>query len=126
MYCGIYDVTNLNTNGDFGRFLKTVLWAYFGKKDITNDSYAHTASVINYITDAFPPAFISSVDSDPLLSQSELLLNKLKSLNVPTHELLFKDSNLGLGHEYQFTMDSSGKLALNKSLEFLTRMFESK
>ena len=56
LYCGIYDVTNLNTGGEFGGFLKTVLWAYFGKKDISDDRYAQSASVNDYLTpNSSPP-----------------------------------------------------------------------
>lgn len=76
-----------------------------------------TASVINFVTNKFPPTFISAGDKDPLLSQSKLLSNKLKSLDVFTKELFFQDSNLA--HEYQFTIDKNGKLALNQALAFL-------
>jgi acetyl esterase len=120
LYCGIYDVTNLKTGGDFGSFLETVQWAYFGKKDISNDEYAKSASVVKYVTNTFPPTFVSAGNKDPLLPQSEILSSKLKSLDVPVFELFFKDTNLNLAHEYQFTIDNSGKLALNKSLEFLS------
>jgi acetyl esterase len=49
LYCGIYEIDNLKTEGAFGSFLKTVMWAYFGKKDISNDEYAKTASVTNVL-----------------------------------------------------------------------------
>ena len=32
LYCGIYEIDNLNTEGEFGTFLEKVNWAYFGKK----------------------------------------------------------------------------------------------
>ena len=32
LYCGIYDISNLNLSGNFGKFLRTVLWAYGGRK----------------------------------------------------------------------------------------------
>jgi acetyl esterase/lipase len=119
LYCGIYDVNNLKSEGKFDSFLKTVLWAYFGKKDITRDDYAKTASVVDHVTGTYPPTFISAGDNDPLLPQSEILSNKLTQLNVPTFTLFFNKDSLKLGHEYQFTMNEWGKLALNSSLDFL-------
>jgi acetyl esterase len=47
LYCGIYEIDNLNVEGAFASFLQTVMWAYFDKKDISNDPYAQTASVSN-------------------------------------------------------------------------------
>lgn len=119
LYCGIYDVNDLNMEGDFGKFLKTVMWAYFGKKDITNNAYAKTAAVIDYVNSNFPPVFISAGNKDPLLEQSLQFSNALKSNNVCVDTLFFTDEQLNLGHEYQFTMDAYGELALEKSLLFL-------
>lgn len=120
LYCGIYDLHNLKTEGDFGSFLKTVQWAYFGKKDISGDQYAKTASVTDFLTGSFPPSFISAGNKDPLLPQSELLAKKLQTLNVPVTTLFYpKDQQPALQHEYQFTFDKSGQLAFNKSLQFL-------
>lgn len=120
LYCGIYNATDFNTNGSFGSFLKTVQWAYFGKKDVSQDAYAKTASVINYLSGSFPPSFISAGNGDPLLSQSELLVQKLTTLGVPTDTLFYpKDKQPPLPHEYQFTMDEAGKLAFERSMLFL-------
>jgi acetyl esterase/lipase len=120
LYCGIYEIDNLNTEGAFASFLKTVTWAYFGKKDISNDQYAKSASVSNFLTSSFPPAFISAGNKDPLLNQSELIAAKLSALQVPIDTLFYPaDYAPALGHEYQFTLDESGKNALDRSLIFL-------
>jgi acetyl esterase/lipase len=120
LYCGIYEIDNLKTEGVFGSFLQSATWAYFGKKDISNDPYAKSASVTNFLTDSFPPTFISAGNNDPLLPQSRLLAEKLSSLNVPIDTLFFPENHEPpLGHEYQFTLDEAGKLALERSLCFL-------
>ncbi len=120
LYCGIYEIDNLKTEGAFGSFLRTVMWGYFGKKDISDDDYAKTASVTNFLTSSFPPTFISAGNEDPLLPQSKLLAEKLSALNVPIDTLFFNENHLpALGHEYQFTLDKEGKLALDRSLEFI-------
>ncbi|MBX2957381.1 MAG: alpha/beta hydrolase [Cyclobacteriaceae bacterium] len=120
LYCGIYEIDNLNTEGAFGSFLKTVMWAYFDTKDISNEAYAKTASVTNYLTSAFPPTFISAGNNDPLLSQSKILSDKLAAKGVPIDTLFFPENHEpALGHEYQFNLDAAGKIALERSLKFL-------
>jgi acetyl esterase len=120
LYCGIYEVDNLNTEGAFGSFLETVKWAYFGVKDISNNAYAKTASVTNFLTSSFPPSFISAGNKDPLLNQSRLIATKLSSLGIPIDTLFYPDNHLPeLEHEYQFTLDKAGRTALERSMLFL-------
>lgn len=123
LYCGIYEIDNLNSEGAFGSFLKTVKWAYFGKKDISNDNYAKSASVTSYLTSSFPPTFISAGNNDPLLSQSILLSKKLSAINISIDTLFYpKNHYPALGHEYQFTLDRAGKIALKRSIDFLKKI----
>jgi acetyl esterase len=127
LYCGIYKIDNLKTEGAFGSFLKTATWAYFGKEDISNDPYAKSASVTNFLTDSFPPTFISAGNNDPLLPQSRLLAQKLSALNVPIDTLFFPENHEPpLGHEYQFTLDVDGKLALERSIRFIDSLTKQK
>ena len=126
LYCGIYEVHNLKTEGSFGSFLKTVMWSYFGVKDITNDQYAKTASITNHLTNSFPPSFISAGNQDPLLEQSKILSSKLIARDVYVDTFFFPGNYTpALEHEYQFTMDKSGKEALERSLIFLNKMKSS-
>jgi acetyl esterase/lipase len=125
LYCGIYEIDHLKTEGAFGSFLKTVMWAYFDTKDISENAYAKTASVTNFLTSSFPPTFISAGNNDPLLPQSKLLAEKLSALNVPVDTLFFPENHEpALGHEYQFTLDDAGKLALERSKKFITSLAE--
>ncbi|WP_439483040.1 alpha/beta hydrolase [Cyclobacterium plantarum] len=127
LYCGIYEVDNLNSEGAFGSFLKTVTWAYFGEKDIDNNDYAKSASVLNYLTDSFPPCFISAGNKDPLLAQSKGFAEKLLSLGVQVDTLFFpNDYEPGLGHEYQFTFDEDGKRAFERSITFIHQLLSTK
>jgi len=122
LFCGIYDVNELNLDGTFGSFMRTVLWSYFGKKDISNDAYARAASVIHYINNRFPKAFISAGNNDPLLPQSTKLAEKMRAEGIESDTLFF-DANRtpGLGHEYQFALETAeGKQALLRCLNFLS------
>jgi acetyl esterase/lipase len=78
--CGAYDLALPDYNGPFGNFLHTVLWAYSGVRDFLHSKTLKTASVVNYVTKAFPPAFITAGNVDPLLDQSTEFAKKLQSL----------------------------------------------
>lgn len=84
-------------------------------------------SVINYISNNFPPSFISAGNGDPLLPQSKSLADKLVKLNVKIDTLFFtKNLKPELPHEYQFNLDgSAGNFALKKSLAFLKELHET-
>ncbi len=121
--CGAYDLAIPDYNGPFGKFLHTVLWAYSGDKDFLNDPKLKTASVANYLTKEFPPAFITAGNVDPLLEQSTELAKKLAALNVPTSTLFYPTGyHPQLNHEYQFNLDTDGgEQALRQMVDFLRR-----
>lgn len=121
LYCGPYDVSLADLNGKFGGFLKTILWAYSGKKDFKDDPLFKTASVIDYIDGNFPPSFISVGNGDPLQIHSLNLARKLSRLKVKVDTLFFPANRQPpLPHEFQFDLDvPAGKLALQRSVEFI-------
>lgn len=119
--CGAYDLALPDYNGPAGDFLHTVLWAYSGTSDFLNDPKLKTASVANYLTKEFPPAFITAGNADPLESQSLELAKKLENLGVQTSTLFYPDNHQPtLQHEYQFNLDSNdGQQALKRMTDFL-------
>jgi acetyl esterase/lipase len=121
--CGAYDVSIINTDGNSqgAKLLKTFLWSYSGNKDFLDDPSFDEASVIDYVTKDFPPSFITAGNNDPLLSQSQVMAKKLKSLGV-TVDSLFYPTNYtpALPHEYQFNLDNAaGQKALAEMESFL-------
>lgn len=121
LYCGPYDLGKINFDGPFGGFMRTVLWSYFGRKDFRDHPLFATASVIDYLTADFPPAFVSVGNGDPLAPQSRALAQALAARGVRVDALFFpEDYALALLHEYQFKLDTeAGRLALERSLKFL-------
>ena len=119
--CGAYDLTLPNYNGEDGKFLKTVLWAYSGKKDFLADPVIKGASVVDHVSADFPPSFITAGNADPLEKQSREFASTLAHLGVKTDTLFYPENyQPRLQHEYQFDLDSKdGKAALNRILEFL-------
>ncbi len=127
LYCGPYDAALADLKGEFGGFLKTVLWAYSGTKDFEKDPIFKRASVIDYIDANFPPAFISVGNGDPLASHSLNLAQKLKALKTPIDTLFFTaDYKPLLPHEYQFNLDvGAGHIALDRSVMFVNKFKNS-
>jgi acetyl esterase len=124
--CGAYDLSLPDYNGPYGKFLKTVLWAYSGTKDFLNDPKLKTASVVNYVTPQFPPTFITAGNVDPLLGQSTEFAKKLQSLKVKTSTLFYASNHQPeLNHEYQFDLDTAdGQNALNLMVMFIRERTE--
>jgi acetyl esterase/lipase len=122
LYCGAYDVSQVNLEGAFGAFLSTVLWSYSGTKAFMHDPRMATVSVIDYVTADFPPMFISSGNTDPLTPQSRAFAAAVAGLGVPVDSLFFpRDYAPALPHEYQFNLDTeAGQLALERSVAFLS------
>lgn len=121
--CGAYDLQLPNYNGEDGHFLKTVLWAYSGKKDFMDDRTLDLASVVDYVTKDFPATYITAGNVDPLESQSREFAHKLAELQVAVEPLFYPADHVpALPHEYQFNLDTAdGKNTLNKSVTFLGR-----
>lgn len=121
LYCGPYNAQNLDLNGEFGKFLKTILWAYSGKKDFMTDTAFASASVINYVNKDFPATYISVGNKDPLATQSYNFAKALMKYSVKTDTLFFPATYTpDLPHEYQFNLDNeAGQTALAQSVKFL-------
>jgi acetyl esterase/lipase len=120
--CGAYDLALVNyKDPKFGGFLKTVLWAYSGKRDFLHDSTLQYASVANYVTSAFPPTFITAGNADPLEQQSTEFAQRLTAANVPVQTLFYPSNHQpALPHEYQFNLDTAdGKASFEHIVSFV-------
>jgi acetyl esterase/lipase len=118
---GAYDLEGIGADGDYGWFIRTVLWAYSGVHDFMADERFRLASIVGNLSAAFPPAFISSGNGDPLEPQARRMADRLAALGVAVDTLFFPaDLDPPLGHEYQFNLDlPQGADALAAMLAFL-------
>lgn len=98
-----------------------MLWSYSGSRAFSTDPAFASAAVINYLSAAFAPSFISAGNADPLAPQSYALADALGACGVHVDALFFeRDHRPPLPHEYQFNLDTAaGQFALERSLEFL-------
>jgi acetyl esterase/lipase len=123
LFCGVYDVAELHTDqsGILGWFLRSVTWAYSGRRNWRDAAGFERMAVARYVTPAFPPSFISAGNADPLLAQSLLMERRLRAQGVAVESLFFPaDYAPPLSHEYQFDLDSrAGQLALARTIGWL-------
>lgn len=122
LYCGPYDPASMSFEGPFARPLRTAIWSYVGTRDPRHPRVAQL-SVTPHVTSAYPPAFISVGNADPLAPQSVDLANALRAKEVEVDALFFApDYKPPLGHEYQLLLSTeAGRQALERSVRFLTR-----
>jgi acetyl esterase/lipase len=125
--CGIYDMKAFLENGDMikggvlGWGVGVTAWAYSGSRSDDSDALAEM-STIDHVTAAYPPAFITGGNGDPLTeAQSKPLAETLDGLGVETTTLFYPaDHEPSLPHEYQFNLDTEdGQNALKEILAFI-------
>lgn len=123
LFCGVYDLEGLQTEGPFGAFLRTVLWSYFGTTDADAAPDAALFSLFAHLPPDLPPLFLTAGNADPLLPQTEALARAAAGRGIPVETLLFPaEYQPPLGHEYQFTLDAAGEEALSRLIAFLDRV----
>lgn len=127
LYCGPYDMVEIakrtTKESPMYDFVRTVGWSHFGKKDFEESEDAKNAAVLNYVTENFPPAFITDGNTGSFEAQNKALVSALQSKGVPVDYLFFDINVTGeLGHEYQLQIDTpAGQEAFNKTVEFLSK-----
>jgi acetyl esterase/lipase len=125
LFCGVYDVSQMGRGGGIlGWFIQSATWAYSGKRGAAGAAALASMSIIPNLTPAFPPAFISAGNADPLGPQSVALALALTANGTSVTSLFFAaDHQPPLPHEYQFDLDTeAGRLALQRSTEWLARL----
>jgi acetyl esterase/lipase len=120
LFCGLYDTTTMSVDGPFADFTRTVIWSYLGSPD-PNAAHVERMAVTPDVTPAYPPAFISVGNTDPLAPQSAAFAEALRAQVVEVDALFFpNDHNPPLGHEYQMLLSiDAGQLALDRAVAFL-------
>lgn len=123
LFCGPYDFGLFNWDGALGWPLKHVMWALSGQRDFQSHRIMDEGSVLRHVTAAFPPAFITVGNADPLQPQSRALAARLQTLGVRVDSLFFDAAHQpALGHEYQFSLDGAdGRQALTRAVDFVRR-----
>lgn len=129
LFCGVYDAAGVAqhprvSNTALRVFTRSVLWAYTGSRE-RDSATLRQMSTIDHATSEFPSTFISGGNADPLTdAHSRPFAERLAELGVDvTARFYAPDRTPGLGHEYQFRIDSEdGKATLHAVLGFAQRV----
>lgn len=120
LFCGPHDGRLMAPEVPSSRFLRTVMWSYFGTPQ-PDEATVLAFSVVPHVTQAFPPALISVGNDDPLAAQSYALAAALQRHGVHVDTLFYPAAHMpGLGHEYQFNLSlPEARDALDRTRAFL-------
>lgn len=127
LYCGPYDVKRLaNVQDRAGRFfMHQIGWAYIGERKWRDSVHARNASTVDYVTDRFPPAFITDGNTGSFEMHGKELETRLRTLGVRVASLFFPLSEGVVNHEYQFRLDTpEAAVCLDMTLAFLAECLD--
>ena len=123
--CGIYEMTSLiGSKGLLGWGDDISMWAYTGDRDLANSPALAQMSSIRFVTENFPPTYISGGNADPLTEMESVpMAAKLSSLGVAVTTLFWPTNyRPPLPHEYQFRLNlDAAQTALTQTLAFLEK-----
>ena len=128
LYCGPYDLKEVLGQKSDDRFTKffvnTVGWSLTGQKNWQDSQAIKQASVVDYVTDKFPPTFVTDGNSYSFQEHGLTLVDRLKELNVPVTSLIFNDSDKEVTHKYQFHFtDPLAQKCYDMTKEFTASLF---
>lgn len=109
LFNGVY---NFDTAGECNfPFYKKLAWAYTGVKDYTRYARIDELSTVKYITENYPPTYITVGDIDPLEPQTLEFIEILEKNNVDYTSLLWTGQNTKLYHDYIYELDTKEAVA---------------
>ncbi len=120
LFCGLYNMKTVRATAypRIDLFLNT----YTGTERFETFKRINELSTIDHVLDTYPSAFISAGDGDLLASQSIEFAHVLLETGIDVETVFFEGTGKGLGHQYQFTLDTEDAQAtFEKTLSFLAR-----
>ncbi|MGB4135821.1 MAG: hypothetical protein BGN97_05195 [Microbacterium sp. 69-10] len=122
-FSGPYDPTTVNyDNATFGFFMRTVMWAYSGRKEFLQDDSFLMTALPKHVDADYPPLFVSTGPADPLLAQNLAWAKAAAEAGVDVTTLFFDAGGVPetIGHEYQLALDTEqARDAMKQYVSFL-------
>lgn len=125
-YCGPVDLIQMAnqsvTDKTMKFFVKTVAWSLIGTKNWQSSDELVQASLVNQVTDKFPPTYITDGNAYSFEDQGIALADRLKVLKVPVTSLFYKNQKKQITHEYQFNYKTEeAKVCYEQTLNFVNQ-----
>lgn len=101
-------------------FVNTVSRAFIGTRNWKTSELLVEGSVVPFVTENFPPTYITDGNSFSFPEQGKALQEALETVGVPVDILLFDEGVGEIPHEYQFNfLTDEAKENLNKTIQFI-------
>lgn len=94
--------------------------AYYKTNDLNNDAIIES-NVIKYITNDFPPTYISDGNTNSFLSQAKKLNVKLDQMNVINYLNYYEQKEIKLYHGFEFEDSTYSRDNLDKQINFINK-----
>ena len=125
LFCGPFDLMRsmevAENNAVLKFFVRQILWGYTGTKDGKTQKELTEISLIDYVSEDFPPSFVTDGNTYTFTQQGKDFSEKLEMLGVEV-VAIFYDTEEKLLHEYQFMMDNKYSYHTYESvIQFLER-----
>lgn len=125
LYCGPYDIGQMARPQN--RFLRLAMhrvgWSYLGLRHWQGSAQAKATVIKNYVTEAFPPTYLSDGNRGSFEKQGRALEAALKAVGASVTGLFFSPEEGEIDHEYQFQMHTSaGRRCYEGTLRFLAEL----
>ncbi|MED1512404.1 alpha/beta hydrolase [Bacillus proteolyticus] len=91
LFCGPYNMpalAKMETTKEVQDFMRISGWAYLGEKDFEKLPEVEIASIFEYVTNDYPPAFIRDGNTASFEDQGKALVSALQSTEVPVDILI--------------------------------------
>jgi len=124
LYCGPFALKEIQqTPSKLLKFLfRQTVWAYFGKRRLSNLPALDEVDIISHLTKDFPPSFICDGNTLSFPTHGHDLSLALKALKVPTTTMIFDKSPRKIYHEFQFDLAiPEARQSLLTALAFLKK-----
>lgn len=121
--CAPIDISMIRgINSKLDKLLPVFGRAYFGKGKWYNSDRLNHTKTIEYVTNEFPPSFLTDGNHISFEPQNRCLGEKLRNVGVYCEELYFDIENGNVDHEYLFKLkEDNAMLGLEKICEFLDK-----
>jgi acetyl esterase/lipase len=124
--CGVYSLPAMaELDGIVAWGFQVALWAYTGTKNWSASYEGATMSTIEWVTEDFPPTYISGGNGDGLTwLQSIPMSQRLRDVGVDVTDLFWPAQHEpALPHEYQFHLDlPEAREALAETIAYLAEV----
>lgn len=123
LYCGAYDLLDIVNNYEFKpvKFIfHKIGWGYAKDRNWLSMKKAQDSVVLDFITNDFPPVYITDGNTLSFESQGKKLVEQLKAHDVYVQERFYERSEFKTAHEYQFELEKEpAKITFQDTLAFL-------